>query len=164
MNPIRACGFDALDFISESGEIGGKNGWGDDDVLHLTRLRELQRLQGPGVSSTPAVVTSITMQLFNLSLDAASHCFMLGVSGWPNRAAGKGPAKGLLKRVNALPSGWKLLLINNSCSTDFSAGYPAISGSISARRTLLFTSKIRESFCVSRRWWRYKPAQIECWR
>src|SRR5207244_4847796 len=37
-----------------------------------------------------------------------------------------------LRRVNALPSDWKVLL-NNSCSTDFSAGYPATSGSISER-------------------------------
>jgi hypothetical protein len=32
-----------------------------------------------------------------------------------------------------------LLLINNSCSTDFSAGYPATSESIWVRQTHLFT-------------------------
>jgi len=40
-------------------------------------------------------------------LDGAPHCFMLRRSGWPNRDAGKGPAKGSLKRANALPSDWK---------------------------------------------------------
>jgi hypothetical protein len=34
MNPICACRFDATDFVTESREIGGKNGWGDDDSLH----------------------------------------------------------------------------------------------------------------------------------
>jgi hypothetical protein len=34
MDPICACGFDAMDFVTESREIGGKNGGGDDD-LHL---------------------------------------------------------------------------------------------------------------------------------
>src|SRR6266404_5514025 len=34
VNPIRACGFDAMNFVTESREIGGKNGRGDNDSLH----------------------------------------------------------------------------------------------------------------------------------
>jgi hypothetical protein len=34
VNPIRACRFDAIDFVSESREIGGKNGRGDDHSFH----------------------------------------------------------------------------------------------------------------------------------
>src|SRR5207244_8735231 len=39
----------------------------------------------------------------------------------------------------------------NSCSTDFLASYPAISGSTSGRPTPWFPSKIRASFCANRR-------------
>ena len=34
MDPIRACGFDAVDFIAEPRKIGGKNGRRDDDSRH----------------------------------------------------------------------------------------------------------------------------------
>jgi hypothetical protein len=34
MNPIGACGFDAMDFVAESREVGGKNGRGDDHSSH----------------------------------------------------------------------------------------------------------------------------------
>jgi hypothetical protein len=36
MDPICACAFDAMDFVTKSREIGGKNGRGDDDPLHLS--------------------------------------------------------------------------------------------------------------------------------
>src|ERR1044072_6242036 len=45
MNPIRACRFDTMDFITESRKIGGENGWSDDDFVHGTKLQEFQRLQ-----------------------------------------------------------------------------------------------------------------------
>jgi hypothetical protein len=34
MNPIRSRGFDTMDFVTESREIGGENGWGDDNPFH----------------------------------------------------------------------------------------------------------------------------------
>ena len=34
MDPICACGFDAMDFVTESREIGGKNGRSNDDSFH----------------------------------------------------------------------------------------------------------------------------------
>src|SRR5439155_24131332 len=43
MDPICACGFDAMDFVIKSREIGGKNGRGDDDPLHRSNGTEKQR-------------------------------------------------------------------------------------------------------------------------
>src|SRR4029077_14956696 len=34
MNPIGACGFDPMDFVTESREIGGKNGRSNNDFFH----------------------------------------------------------------------------------------------------------------------------------
>jgi hypothetical protein len=34
MNPIRACHFDTMDFVTELREIGSENGWGDDHSFH----------------------------------------------------------------------------------------------------------------------------------
>jgi hypothetical protein len=34
MNPISACGFDAMNFLGEPREICRKNGWGDDHFSH----------------------------------------------------------------------------------------------------------------------------------
>src|SRR4030095_8939136 len=79
--------------------------------------------------------------LLNVSLDcpqAAVSCY--GVSADRIALAGKIlRRRPRLRRVDALSSDWKVLLTNNSCSTDFSVGYPTTSGSISARQTLLFT-------------------------
>src|SRR5260370_32133092 len=36
MNPICGCRFNTMNFVAESREISGKNGWGDDDSLHQT--------------------------------------------------------------------------------------------------------------------------------
>jgi hypothetical protein len=34
MDPIGACGLYAMDFVTESREIGGQNRWGDDYSSH----------------------------------------------------------------------------------------------------------------------------------
>src|SRR5262249_26080977 len=67
------------------------------------------------------------------------------------------------RRVNALPWSWTVLLINYSCSTDFSAGYPATSVSILAQLTPLFTEKIMRSFYGSHRSSRVGLARTEFW-
>ncbi len=67
----------------------------------------------------------------NMRLTALRTVSCYRVSAWPNRAAEEGScSEDLLRRMDALPSDWKVLQINNSCLTDFSAGYPATSGSI----------------------------------
>jgi hypothetical protein len=107
MNPIRACRFDAMDFITESRKIGSENGWGDDDSVHGTRLQELQRLQERCVFAVPPLQLLARCNFLSFLLTALCAVSCYGVSGWPNRAAGKSPAKDSLKLVNAFPSDWK---------------------------------------------------------
>src|ERR1051326_1453254 len=163
MNPISASGLNAMDFVTESGEIGGENGWSDDDLLHVTTLRRLERLQGRCVFAV-GVITLVMRSVSNLSLDGAPHCFMLRVSGWPNRAAGKDPTERIRSGGGTRLFGLESAANKYSCSTDLSAGYPATSGSISGRRTLLFTSRIKGSFCVSLRSWPCRPVPTGAWQ
>src|ERR1700730_5220331 len=69
---------------------------------------------------------------FNLFLDGVPLCFMLRRFSRPNRARGEAPVKMGPPQADERASSraGEFLLINNSCSMDFSAGYPATSGSI----------------------------------
>jgi hypothetical protein len=61
VDPIGACSLHAVDFITESREIGSQNGWGDDDFLHVKRLQGLHRLQAAYVFRSSTVGTLVTM-------------------------------------------------------------------------------------------------------
>ena len=79
--------------------------------------------------STPLLQNSITPQY---ALDGVLLCFMLPRFSRPNRARGGGSCEDRPPQADerASSQAGKFLLINNSCSMDFSAGYPATSGSI----------------------------------
>jgi hypothetical protein len=62
MNPIRACGFDAMDFVTESREIGGENGWGDDD-WHLS-VGALNRWSGETICAKELSASTLNASAF----------------------------------------------------------------------------------------------------
>ena len=66
------------------------------------------------------------------ALDGVPLCFMLPRFSRPNRARGEGSCEDRPPQADERASSraGEFLLINNSCSMDFSAGYPATLGSI----------------------------------
>jgi hypothetical protein len=90
-------------------------------------------------SSSPLLQHS--MAPTEMLLDGVLLCFMLPAIQPAESRSWGGPCEDRPPQADerASSQAGKLLLINNSCSTDFSAGYPATSGSISVRQTHLFT-------------------------
>src|SRR5215211_584306 len=65
VNPIGACGFDAMNFLGEPREICRKNGWGDDNSSHercSNGLMESWQAHGQN-SSTPILRHSNRIRL-----------------------------------------------------------------------------------------------------
>src|SRR5437870_13064362 len=90
MNPIGACSFDTMDFVTEPREIGGKNGRGDDDSLHSGNGAKEEWINDK--IPTFRYWSSPLLQNKRLTALPAASCY--GVSAWPNRAAGRSCEKG----------------------------------------------------------------------